>query len=135
MEAERRWAGANRLRRDSRPGGGLGAPIDSNDPLYDYRAVILGVFALVLVMGGFYVVAKSNSVAHATAAAAGGASIPVPVATAPVDRNTKLLEAMKDELFHLELDRQQGKITADEYATAKAALDETIKRAVSRLSS
>ena len=121
--------------RDSRPGGGLGAPIDSNDPLYDYRAVILGVFALVLVMGGFYVVAKSNSVAHATAAAAGGASIPVPVATAPVDRNTKLLEAMKDELFHLELDRQQGKIPADEYATAKAALDETIKRAISRLSS
>ena len=42
---------------------------------------------------------------------------------------------MKDELFHLELDRQQGKITADEYAKAKAALDETIKRAISRQSS
>ena len=59
--------------RDSRPGGGLGAPIDSNDPLYDYRAVILGVFALVLVMGGFYVIGKSNITAP-VAAAAGGAS-------------------------------------------------------------
>ncbi len=32
--------------RDNRPGGGLGAPIDSDDPLHDYRAVILGVFAV-----------------------------------------------------------------------------------------
>ena len=118
--------------RDNRPGGGLGAPIDSNDPLYDYRAVILGVFALVLVMGGFYVIGKSNSAAQ-VAAAAGGVTVPVPTSPTPVDRNTKLLEAMKDELFHLELDRQQGKITADEYATAKAALDETIKRALARL--
>src|SRR5664279_2644220 len=55
--------------RDNRPGGGLGAPIDSNDPLYDYRAVILGIFAVVLVMGGFYVIGKSNSLAQAGAAA------------------------------------------------------------------
>lgn len=121
--------------RDSRPGGGLGAPIDSNDPLYDYRAVILGVFALVLVMGGFYVVGKSNSLVHAGAAAGTPVTVAIPSPTAPVDRNTKLLDALKDELFHLELDRQQGKITADEYATAKAALDETIKRAVLRQSS
>jgi hypothetical protein len=118
--------------RDNRPGGGLGAPIDSNDPLYDYRVIILGVFALVLVMGGFYVIGKSNS-SSPIAAAAGGASLPVP--RTPVDRNSKLLDALKDELFHLELDRQQGKITSEEYATAKAALDETIKRAVLRQNS
>ena len=46
--------------RDNRPGGGLGAPIDSDDPLHDYRAVILGVFAVVLVMGGAFVISKSN---------------------------------------------------------------------------
>jgi len=116
---------------DNRPGGGLGAPIDSNDPLYDYRAVILGGFAIVLVMGGFYVVGKSNS----TAPRASTAGVPVTVAVdAPVvgDRSSKLLDAMKDELFHLELDRQQGKITPDEYHKAKAALDETIRRALAR---
>jgi len=121
---------------DSRPGGGLGAPIDSNDPLYDYRAVILGVFALVLVMGGFYVVGKSNVAAPRTVAA--GVPVPFPVAaptTAPADRSSKLLDAMKDELFHLELDRQQGKITQAEYEKAKAALDETIKRALARQNS
>ena len=52
---------------------------------------------------------------------------------APVrDRNAVLLEAMKEELFQLEIDRQQGKISAEEYAKAKSALDETIRRALAR---
>ena len=118
--------------RDNRPGGGLGAPIDSDDPLHDYRAVILGVFALVLVMGGAYVVAKSNH--PAPAAATAGAPVAVPVESAPTDRNAKLLEAMKEELFQLELDRQQGKVSQNEYDKAKAALDETLRRAVARRS-
>jgi hypothetical protein len=128
--------------RDNRPGGGLGAPIDSDDPLHDYRAVILGVFALVLVMGGAYVVAKSNTRVAATAGSQLGAQNsgailghPADKGGPPQDRNTKLLEAMKEELFQLELDRQQGKITHQEYDKAKAALDETIRRAVARKSS
>ena len=116
--------------RDNRPGGGLGAPIDSDDPLHDYRAVILGVFALVLVMGGAYVIAKSNNATPAVATA--GAPAVAAVKAAPHDRNAELLEAMKEELFQLELDRQQGKISQAEYEKAKAALDETIKRAVAR---
>jgi 5-hydroxyisourate hydrolase-like protein (transthyretin family) len=119
--------------RDSRPGGGLGAPIDSNDPLYEYRAVILGVFALILVMGGAYVIAKSNVATPAAEAAGSALQVPVTGNPAPADRNAKLLEAMKDELFHLELDRQQGKIAQDEYEKAKAALDETLKRALARV--
>lgn len=120
--------------RDSRPGGGLGAPIDSNDPLYDYRAIILGIFALVLVMGGFYVIGKSNA-ALLTTAAAVDVTVPVVRTEASPDRSSKLLDAMKDELFHLELDRQQGKISPEEYEKAKAALDETIKRALARKNS
>jgi hypothetical protein len=124
--------------RDSRPGGGLGAPIDSNDPLYEYRAVILGIFALVLVMGGFYVVSKSN--ANQTAVATNPTLSPTAgdtggAPTIATDRSSRLLDAMKDELFHLELDRQQGKITPAEYEKAKAALDETIKRALARTGS
>ena len=125
--------------RDNRPGGGLGAPIDSNDPLHDYRAVILGVFALVLVMGGAYVVSKSNTQMHSAAAAPAGdvaevMEIARPEPKVPRDRNAMLLEAMKEELFQLEIDRQQGKISEPEYAKAKAALDETIRRAVARKS-
>ena len=121
--------------RDNRPGGGLGAPIDSNDPLHDYRAVILGVFALVLVMGGAYVVSRSNTQLHSASAAGNVADVAQAAsieAAAPRDRNAMLLEAMKEELFQLEIDRQQSKISEAEYAKAKAALDETIRRAMAR---
>ena len=105
---------------------------DSPDPLHDYRAVILGVFACVLVMGGAYVIAKSNNPPPAVAVAGATAAATVADEVAPRDHNAKLLEATKEELFQLELDRQQGKISPDEYAKAKAALDETIRRALAR---
>ncbi len=139
--------GGQAAANDNRPGGGLGAPIDAPDPLLEYRAVILGVFALVLVMGGFYVVSKSNAssptlspaMGDKDGALTGGSSTSsADLAdyrdpTAPArDRNALLLEAMKEELFQLEIDRQQGKISPEEYAKAKAALDETIKRALAR---
>ena len=136
--------GSQAAANDNRPGGGLGAPIDAPDPLHEYRAIILGAFALVLVLGGAYVVSKSNVRPQPASAAAGSAgrladsSMPAadfthgePVATQR-DRNALLLEAMKEELFQLEIDRQQGKISPEEYGKAKHALDETIKRALAR---
>jgi len=137
--------GSQPAANDNRPGGGLGAPIDAPDPLHDYRAYILGAFALVLVMGGAYIVSRSNRPHPAAVAAGPAAKVEADSAeaaaafadfvepTAPAkDRNALLLEAMKEELFELELDRQQGKVTADEYTKAKAALDETLKRALAR---
>jgi len=135
--------GSQAAANDSRPGGGLGAPIDAPDPLHDYRAFILGAFALVLVMGGAYIVSRSNRPRPATAGMADNVAADSPDAAAAFadyvepaaparDRNALLLEAMKEELFQLEIDRQQGKVTPDEYTKAKAALDETIKRALAR---
>ena len=137
--------GSQAAANDNRPGGGLGAPVDAPDPLHEYRAFILGAFALVLVMGGAYVVSKSNVRPHPATAIAGSAgstaesSMPAAdeadyrePAAPRRDRNQLLLEAMKEELFQLEIDRQQGKISPDEYAKAKAALDENIKRALAR---
>ncbi len=136
--------GSQAAAADNRPGGGLGAPIDAPDPLHSYRVYILGAFALVLVMGGAYIVSRSNHPQPATVAAGAGkvtaesseaaaafADFVEPTAPAR-DRNALLLEAMKEELFQLEIDRQQGKISPAEYAKAKSALDETIKRALSR---
>jgi len=96
-------------------------------------------------MGGAYIVSRSNRPYPATAAAgmSGKVEADSPDAaaafadyvepSAPVrDRNALLLEAMKEELFQLEIDRQKGKVTPEEYTKAKAALDETIKRALAR---
>ena len=137
--------GSQAAANDNRPGGGLGAPIDAPDPLHEYRVFILGAFALVLVMGGAYIVSRSNRPHPATAAAgvsgrieadtqdAAAAFADYVEPSAPArDRNALLLEAMKEELFQLEIDRQQGKVTPEEYTKAKAALDETIKRALAR---
>ena len=131
--------GSKAAANDNRPGGGLGAPIDAPDPLHEYRAFILGAFALVLVMGGAWVVSKSNVQLHpasAAASASGAADLAdyIEQPASPRDRNPLLLEAMKEEIFQLEVDRQQGKVTPEEYAKAKAALDETMKRALARSS-
>ncbi len=134
--------GSQAAANDNRPGGGLGAPVDAPDPLHEYRAIVLGAFALVLVMGGAYVISKSNVVPVPAQSPRAGDEGGAPVhpgdfagaeePAAPRDHNALLLEAMKEELFQLEIDRQQGKITPEEYAKAKAALDETIKRALAR---
>jgi hypothetical protein len=43
-----------------------------------------------------------------------------------------LLTALKEELFDLEIERQQGKLSPEEYAKARAALEQTLQRALAR---
>ena len=45
------------------------------------------------------------------------------------------MSGLKEELFQLELDRQQDKISLEEYASARSALEQTLQRAVRRRSS
>ena len=50
----------------------------------------------------------------------------------PADRSALLLEALKEEIFQLEVEHKQGRISQQEYEKAKAALDQTLERAVKR---
>jgi hypothetical protein len=63
------------------------------------------------------------------------ASIEYPEAAFPVaaPAQSPLLAALKDELFELESDRIQGKLTAAQYAEHKAAFDVVLRRALSRI--
>jgi hypothetical protein len=45
-----------------------------------------------------------------------------------------LLEALKEELFQLEMEHKQGRISQQDYDKAKAALDQTLERALKRTS-
>jgi hypothetical protein len=45
---------------------------------------------------------------------------------------SKLLEGLKEELFELEVEHKQGRITQQEYEKTKAALDHTLERALKR---
>jgi hypothetical protein len=46
--------------------------------------------------------------------------------------SSMLLEGLKEELFQLEVEHKQGSITQQEYESAKAALDQTLQRALKR---
>jgi len=120
--------------RDNRPGGGLGPPIDAPDPLEKYRWYILGGFGAALVAGGIYIATRSKT-AEVPEFAPTDITLPAtaPVRkAAPAGRSNMLLQALKEELFELELEHKQGRISQQEYEKAKAALDQTLSRAVKR---
>ena len=50
----------------------------------------------------------------------------------PEVKGSMLLEGLKEELFQLEVEKEQGKISAEEYETTKAALNQTLRRALQR---
>lgn len=119
--------------RDSRPGGGLGPPIDAPDPLEPYRWYILSGFALVLLAGAVFIARRPRAVAPSSHAAAPMDLPQSSAATKPAaGRSALLLEALKEEMFQLELEHKQGNISQQEYEKAKAALDQTLERAVKR---
>jgi hypothetical protein len=128
-------AGSSASARDSRPGGGLGPPIDAPDPLEKYRWYILGGFAVVLAGGAVYVATRSKTSTAATYSVP-DAEMPVPAAVLPKarpgDHSSMLLEALKEEIFQLEVEHKQGRISQQEYEKAKTALDQTLERAVKR---
>jgi len=140
---------------DERPGGGLGPPIDAPDPLQKYRWWILGGMGLALVIGGVYVASRqqaANRAAGVIRAQRQGSDLEVDYEEADVaaprngrradaelsesvrSRSTSsmFLEGLKEELFQLEVEHKQGQISQQEYEKAKAALDETLQRALKR---
>ncbi len=151
-EAGKGEAGAQ---ANNRPGGGLGPPIDAPDPLQQYRWWILGGIAAALILGGVYVALRQQSAARALARqktstrAAAHAAVhdrdeedeygPAPALGTPIIRSAPaarpasiLLDALKEELFQLEVERRQGQISQSEYESAKSALDQTLDRALKR---
>jgi hypothetical protein len=115
--------GGQTTQAENRPGGGLGVPNQQPDPLHSGQWLFLGVLTVFLSAGAVYVYTAKPQAA--------------PVA-AKSQKNGKgrssslLLDAMKEELFQLESDRLEGKITPQEYEASKAALDKTLQRAVKR---
>jgi hypothetical protein len=144
QQQDQQQQGRDNRSSDNRPGGGLGVPIDAPDALQKYRWPILFGFAVLLAIGGWVVTKRqpATSMAATSAAKPGAAASdhstalrPTPPASAinaPVAKSSMLLEALKEELFQLEVEKKQGKITPADYEKAKAALDQTLDRALKR---
>ncbi|HEY6337264.1 MAG TPA: carboxypeptidase regulatory-like domain-containing protein [Candidatus Sulfotelmatobacter sp.] len=132
----------------NRPGGGLGPPIDAPDPLQKYRWPILGGFAAVLLAGAMFVGWRQQSPARSAgqrrrqlAVDDSESDYDLPEAAAlhrepsPATRkgsSSMLLEALKEEIFQLEVEHKQGHISQQEYEQTKAALDKTLQHALKR---
>ena len=101
----------------NRPGGGLGAPTNTPDPLYKYRWWLMGVVAAALVGGAAFTLSRPAAPQTETAA---------------VGTSRSMLHTLKDELFELETERLEQKISPAEYASTKAALDLLMQRALKR---
>ena len=88
--------------------------------------------------GGLYIATRSHSTASVPDFAPTDVELLAPVrpvvAAAPAaqPRSGMLLEALKEELFQLEMEHKQGHISQQEYEHAKAALDATLSRALKR---
>jgi len=139
---------------ETRPGGGLGPPIDAPDPLQKYRWYILGGIALALIVGGVFIASRQQAAARAALRGKPSrardqdgegdfennnnndeAEISSARDTRPQSGRaptSMLLEGLKEELFELEVERRQGHITQQDYEKAKAALDYTLDRALKR---
>jgi hypothetical protein len=117
--------GATSAASDTRPGGGLGVPLDpegTNDPWAKYKWWILGGLGLVMAVGAG-IMLKNGPPQSAVPAVAGSG-----IAAG----GDSLLAAMKEELFALETDKLQGRLSESEYTEQKAALEVVLRRALLR---
>jgi hypothetical protein len=121
--------GASSAASDTRPGGGLGKPLDpegTNDPWAKYKWWILGGLGLAMAVGAGVMLKNGPAQVVAPAGAGGFATGPV------VAGGDSLLAAMKEELFALETDRLQGRLSESQYVEQKAALEVVLRRALLR---
>ncbi len=125
----------------AQPGGGIGTPINTPDPLSKYKWWILGALALLLSAAAAFLLRKpatgatltstnDGGIPFAPAAYTGQGSLQSPAS--PAHKNAALLNALKEELFAVESEKISGTITAADYAEVKAALETVLKRALKR---
>ena len=123
------------------PGGGIGEPINTPDPLSKYKWWILGGLALLLAAGAAFLLRRpataegyvaSNGGAMAHAAVSAAHSVPVSAGTSPAQKHSALLNVLKEELFALESEKIAGTLSAGEYAEQKAALETVLRRALKK---
>jgi hypothetical protein len=135
----------------NRPGGGLGNPIETPDPLNKYKGWILSGLGLALVVAAAFMLrARPNpssgqlpsaQVGPTTQSAMPAALTPTPAAamrhtptaaaTNGAGQRSSLLAALKDELFSLETERLEGKLSEAQYAELKSAFEVVLRRALS----
>ncbi|MGI4831060.1 MAG: hypothetical protein ACRYFU_23150 [Janthinobacterium lividum] len=117
-------------------GRGLNNPLDETgdrDPWAKYKWWILAGLALLLAGAAGVLLRKPSGTQEAGPGTLGG-SVPLPHApvAAPVHGHNALLTALKEELFALETERLQRRISEPEYKEARSAFELILARTLHR---
>lgn len=84
-------------------------------------------------MGAIYIANRSKG---APVPGSGTSNLRLPgnplTARAAPNRSELLLEALKNELLQLEVERKQDRVSRQEYERARTALNQTLERAIKR---
>jgi 5-hydroxyisourate hydrolase-like protein (transthyretin family) len=126
---------SNAASADTRPGGGLGNPLDASgnrDPWAKYKWWILSGIAVLLAAAAGVLLRKPGE----GGAPQAGSIADEPQFRAPQSPKThqeQLLQALKEEMFTLETDHLQQRISEEDYVAQKAALELVLRRALNRI--
>ncbi|MGA9812339.1 MAG: carboxypeptidase-like regulatory domain-containing protein [Terriglobales bacterium] len=101
--------------RDSGKGGGLSSALTAPGGRERFRWYVIGGIFLLLAGAAVFAIRRRHSAAIS-------------------HRSDLLLEQVKNDLFQLEVEHQQGRISRRQYKRARAALDQTLDRAIKRTS-
>jgi hypothetical protein len=125
---------SNSASADTRPGGGLGNPLDASgnrDPWAKYKWWILsGIAVLLAAAAGVLLRKPSDGGAPQAGSVADEPQFRVP--QSPKTHQQQLLQALKEEMFALETDHLQQRIPEADYVAQKAALELVLRRALNR---
>jgi len=125
----------------SQPGGGIGEPINTPDPLSKYKCWILGGLALLLAAAAAFLLRKpatAESVVSSTSGVTASSGVshlhsaPSLGGSSPAAKHSAILSVLKEELFALESEKIAGTLSASEYAEQKAALETVLRRALKK---
>ena len=119
------------------PGGGIGTPIGTPDPLSNTRWYLLGALVVVLVGGAVWTIRRKpaspvearTQVPDSSSSSSSSSLAPVaPPSVSRASSSALILDALKEELFQLESDRVKGKISDQEYEAAKSGVNALLRR-------
>ncbi len=117
---------------DTRPGGGLGVPVDptdTHDPWSKYKWFIIAGLALVFAVGAGILLRTPAPTGTAAVIPANPSTF---AAYASPSISGGLLQVLKDETFAIETDRLEGRLSEAQYSELKSAMDVVLRRALTR---
>jgi len=133
---------------DNRPGGGLGPPIGTPDPLSKYKWWILAALALFLVVAAGFLLRRRGEAIETGVGTGDRLDAEAPFTRAlpqanprsvmqtaghaipSTNSNDVLLNLIKEEMFAIEREKLSGSLPLDEYTPIKAGLDALLRRAL-----